>query len=411
MLGFEALDIDALADALREDGVVIDRVMGSGEAEENHDRIAKLIKEVPFPVYVALVQAPPDLKSSGSDANEVLASLLHRRIGGKGIFLVNSTAGGARLETYGLGVNGARISLANYANKDALRAEAQKRSDDHLWVPAAVEAEATVRTAEAMVAQATQERPSGKYPTTLNDEDLDLLADRAVELSQTARWRPGIATYRVRHASTGLSGVMAALGGLAAALLLGQTLRGWPRLRPGRAPSKLASSLAVPDVAEETRLAREELTAFAERVAQSSPDASAADVMARVLAAREAAERHVDAKDPAAIVGVRTLVRIGERDLSRAQRGTGKSFAPCFFDPRHPEANGQVGWRLGEGQVRVPSCRACAEDVEAGRTPQTLAVRRLRRRVPYYTRDDVWARTGLGALTDTFASDVLKERS
>lgn len=411
MLGLEALDIDALADALREDGVVIDRVMGSGEAQESHDRISELIKEVPFPVYVALVQQPRDLRSSGTDANEVLATLLRRRIGGEGLFLVHSTAGTARVEAYGLGASSTRVSLANYDNVDALRTAAQNISTDHLWIPAVVHAEATVRTAEAMVALASEDVRATDFRPTLEGDELDLLADRAVEMSQTARWRPGIANYRVEQASATLSGLLAGMGGLAAALVLGQTLRGWPRLRPGTAPQKRTPNLVLPAVAEEARLAREELTAFVERVAQSAPNGSAADVMARVLAAREAAERHVDAKDPAAIVGVRTLVRTGERDLTRALTGAGKSYAPCFFDPRHPESSGRVGWRLGEGQIRVPCCRACARDIEAGRTPQILAVRHLRRLVPYYTRDDVWARTGFGTLTDTFASDVLKERS
>ena len=63
-------DLDALAEALRGDGVVVDRVMGSGEAQDAHDRIARLVRETPFPVYVALVQQPDGLPDDSIEATE-----------------------------------------------------------------------------------------------------------------------------------------------------------------------------------------------------------------------------------------------------------------------------------------------------------------------------------------------------
>ena len=114
-------DIDALAEALREDGVVIDRVMGSGEAQEAEDRISALVREVPFPVYVALVDTPEGLPDDGPAASDALAGLLNRRLG-DGLYVIQLPLGGQQVWSYGLGADPSRLSLADYANRDVLEA-------------------------------------------------------------------------------------------------------------------------------------------------------------------------------------------------------------------------------------------------------------------------------------------------
>ena len=97
-------------------------------------------------------------------------------------------------------------------------------------------------------------------------------------------------------------------------------------------------------------------------------------------------------------------------DLDRGRRGTGAAFVPCFFDPRHPEGTATASWRLGDGEVDVPCCTACASAVVEDGVPAHLRLPTRRGTEPYWERDDVWARTGFGAVTDDLARDVLADR-
>lgn len=411
MIAADGGELDRLADALRADGVVVDRVMGSGEAEASHDRLVELVRNVPFPVYVALVELPEGVTTGrGGDANEALAALLHRRIGGKAVYVVGSEEGAQRVVTYGLDASGALFSLSDYANRELVRDAAQRKAGGHVWIPAVVEAEGTVREAEELLALARRDA-SGDYPSTLGDDEVEELANRAVALQSRATWRGRTAYVPIRPASSGTSALLAVLAGSSVALFLGQTLRGWPGRRATRAvPARRRDRASGPDPAQEAARAEAALDVLVRRLERSAGDRSLdADLYSSALAAREAAGRYAGSQEEVEVAGVRALVRTGERDLARSRGGRRGIFRPCFFDPRHAEATVEAGWRLGQGEVGVPCCRPCAKDVAAGREPQTLTVRRRGRDVPYYTRDDVWARTGFGSLTDTFARDVLRD--
>lgn len=415
MFATDASDLDVLAEALREDGVVVERVMGAGEAQDSHDRLVELVKNVPFPVYVALVKMPEGVAGERSGAaNEALATLLHRRIGGAGMYVVGSEAGPQRVVSYGLDASGALLSLSDSANDRLVRAAAEERAGGYVWIPQVIEAEGTVRAAEELLELARRDSSALDYPSTLGEAEVEELADRAVALHARSNWHGNTAFVPVRQVSTGRSTLIGVLAGSAVALFLGQTLRGWPgRRREDQQPGSKSVGEAAPrsgtDSAQEAARARASLEVLAKRLERAASDTRLdQELYARALAAREAAERYVDSDDPVELAGARALVRAGERDLARSRGGRRGIFRPCFFDPRHAEAPGEVGWRLGQGQVRVPSCRRCTKDVTAGREPATLTARRRGRDVPYYTRDDVWARTGFGALTDSFARDVLR---
>ena len=163
-------DIDRLADDLRVDGVVVDRVMGSGEADEAHDRIAALVREVSFPVYVALVDKPDGLPDDAVTSTDVLAGLLNRRLG-DGFFVLQTTEGAQRVYSFGLGSDPSRLSLAAYANQDALEEAiatvggGELGTEDYVYTPAVALAEAQARTAPRASSRSVA-GPTSRMPTT-----------------------------------------------------------------------------------------------------------------------------------------------------------------------------------------------------------------------------------------------------
>lgn len=411
-------DIDALAEALREDGVVIDRVMGSGEAQEAEDRISALVREVPFPVYVALVDTPAGLPDDASAASDALAGLLNRRLG-DGLYVIKLPLGGQQVWSYGLGADPARLSLAASANHDVLDASIADLAgpigtEDYVYTPSAVAAEATVRTAEDVVEIGRQGFRTD-YPSTLAQADADRLAERAVELDAAESWQPRVDIYvPVRTASAGLSALVGSLIGLSVALLLGQTLVGWPRRRAAEPepPAQVVAPLPPPpDVHAERRIARAQADALAKALSSTDWDSVRdRDTAGRALTARDAVEQLLASRDVADLVGAQVVARAGSRDLTRGTRGGGAPLRSCFFDPRHPEASAEARWRLGDGEVEVPCCEACATAVLDDQTPAHLRLPARRGTQPYWERDDVWARTGFGATTDFLARDVLADR-
>lgn len=416
-------DVDALAEALRVDGVVVDRVMGSGEAQESEDRIAALIREVPFPVYVALVEQPDGLPDDTIDSGDALAGLLNRRLG-DGLYVLDTTQGIPQVFSFGLGADPNRLSLHASANRDAIEvavedAVGSSDPEDHVYSPPVVEAEAQVRAAEDLV-EAAGGPFADDYPATISDEDAAELAERAVLLDASASWRPDSSDYvEVRTVSPGFSALVGVLAGLVVALLLGQSVRGWPRHgrpRPAGATRAAGSGGGLPlptgpDLDEERTRAVELVEALGAQLEATDWDRVAdRDVAGRALAARDAAEPLLDSRDVADLLGAQVLARSGSRDLRRGRRGRGEPLATCYFDPRHPDATSVARWRLGDGYVEVPCCEPCGAAVVHDGTPQLLRLQSARGLRPYWERDDVWARTGYGSTSDFLARDVLADR-
>lgn len=415
-------DLDALAEALREDGVVVDRVMGSGDALGAHDRIAALVREVPFPVYVALAEHPAGLPTdSGVESTEILSGLLHRRLG-DGLYVVDTPEGIMQVTSYGLGADSSRLALTASANSDVLDETMQDVGDyslgtpDYLSPPPVAQAALHAMAAEELV-EAAVERSGAEWPPTVSPDEVEALARDAVATARLAEWRPRSEGYvEVRLASSGFSALVGTLSGLVIALLIGQTLRGWPRRGKPRPAAAVAQRPpgrpAPPDPeVERARAAElaEKLSGDLERVDWDT--VADRDVAGRALTARDAVEALLGSDDVADLVGAQVVARSGSRDLARGRRGAGKALVTCFFDPRHPDAGGKVSWRLGDGEVDVPSCTACARSVAGGDTPDHLRLRARRGTAPYWERDDVWARTGFGSVSDFVARDVLADRA
>jgi len=412
-------DVDSLAEELRKDGVVVERVMGSGAAQESHDRIAALVRETPFPVYVALVEQPKGLPDDAIGATEALAGLLNRRLG-DGLYVVDTTKSIQQVFAFGLDANPSRLSLGAGRNADALDEAMQEvgryriGTEDYLYTPAVAEAEAHVLAAEDLVEMA-REPSDGDYPVTLGEAEVEDLARYAVRVAATADWRPTSEEYvSVRTASSGRSALVGGLGGLVVALLVGQSLRGWPRRgAPGRAdaPAPETYAVAPPDLEDERKRAARLADALTRSLEKTDWDTVRdRDLAARALTARDAVEPLLASGDVGDVIGARMIAQMGAHDLGRGRRGSGAALVPCFFDPRHPDGTATASWRLGDGMVEVPCCPACATAVGQDATPRHLRLPHRRGTVPYWERGDVWARTGFGAITDDLAGDVLAER-
>lgn len=410
MIGADT-DVDRLAEALRVDHVVVDRVMGSGEAQEADDRIAALVREVSFPVYVALIDQPDGLPSDAVDSSDALAGLLSRRLG-DGLYVVQTTESILSVTSFGLDADPTQLSLSAYDTSDVLDEAVLSLAGEHVSTPAAVEAEAHVLTAEALVDRGRGEGAG----SVLSGADADRLAERAIGLQGAADWRPRTDEFvEVRTASRGFSALVGSLAALVVALLVGQSLRGWPRRRtvlPAEAAAEELAAAPPPDLETERGRARDLAGTLTQALSDTDWERVAdRDLAGRALTARDAVEPLLDSDDVADLVGAQVIARAGVHDLDRGQRGSGGPLATCFFDPRHAEGRSTVSWRLGDGQVDVPCCSACAARVAEGTTPEHLRVSARRGTVPYWERDDVWARSGFGATTDFLARDVLADRA
>lgn len=159
---------------------------------------------------------------------------------------------------------------------------------------------------------------------------------------------------------------------------------GRPRLVPADPSQARGDGLrALSDLARALATARE-----------ASPD-----VHRRYDAASKLLDDHPG--DPLALVAAGTLARGGRALLGRPP---GADWRPCFFDPRHGEGTRPARFRRGTADVELPACPACAQAIAERRPPEALADGDA----PYWDRDTTWARTGMGALDDGLADQVLR---
>ncbi len=411
MFAAEVPDVDQLARSLREDGVVIDVVMGSGESQDSHDRIAALVREVPFPVYVALVKTPEEIPNDDSiEARDLLVSSLHRSLG-DGLYIVATDDGWISVTSWGLDADPDVLSGTARANVELIAKEAPELAAEHSPFPLVVEAEAQVRTAEDLIATAASPRSNYPLPPVLEQRDARELAERAITLENTAGFRPERTRVEVHASSRGLSVLVGCLTAVLVALLLGQSLRGWPTRRgPVRERPKMWPP-TTPDPATERAEAVRLADQLAADVAATDWTAVRAhDVANRAVTARDVVGMLLASDDVADLIGAQVVARAGMKDLQRGVAGHGAPLRVCFFDPRHPSPCSSVYWPLGEGRVKVPGCAGCVRDATEDRGPRMLCLGEPEPR-PYWEREDIWARTGYGTLTDTIAADVLHARS
>ncbi len=392
-----ASTVDQIAEALREDPVLVQQVLGNGDAAGAEQRIRDAIAGSAHPVYVALVADPGGLADKFPARD--LARKLHNRLG-DGYFVVRVTR--SILEVEGWGVpEPVSVSLAKSEAVEAVR-----QTNDH-FEPG------RLRVTTPAEAQIAAEIAAAGEPFAMEPE-------RAVEIARL----PGnvsVEPYSMldddrEPTTSGKRAVVATVVG-AGVLLVGLRLLLWltaPRRRgPARAPAPWTpTDLDLSDLVsraekEATRLSRDLAKAPA------GPDADtavgykeAAEVVLRDLVSRaEPGDRRYGAQLRDA-VGALVLARAGRAVLE------GDDPRPCFSHPLHGRATGRAEV-VGRRAVVVPACAQCAASIKAGKAPDALVFAHpaQRRPRPYYEERSLWARTGYGALDDTLWSTVLAARA
>jgi hypothetical protein len=114
----------------------------------------------------------------------------------------------------------------------------------------------------------------------------------------------------------------------------------------------------------------------------------------------DAARRVGSTGDLLDTVGAVVLVERGEAALDAALAG--RAFtpsAPCYLNPLHGTATARRSVDHGDRRLDVPLCKACRQDLAAGRAPDILDVVRDGKPVHYFDADaEPWSSSGYGAL-------------
>ena len=396
--------VNKVADELRDDPILIHEVMGAGDTAGMEKRLTDLAADLPYDTYVALVNAPPDIAQKTDNPSEYLLQLLHRRLDRPGLYIVQTTKGSVAVEAWGTDVDGTTLRLTASDNSRLIVDRlGELHGDDIRTLPAPVYAEVVLRSADDPPSE-----PGDDSYVTMSSDEVDEIADMPQAYVSTDT------LVEPEESRTGFKWMVVVGSALFILLVVQQTLRrAWPGWRRG--PKKAQEPAPTPkadvDVEKLRDRARRELTELATGLSQTPADMSNPEYVQQAMLARTAAEHLHDSDDVADVVGVLVLAYTGQRDLVRARTPEPpEPYRCCYFNPLHGEHTAQVGWQFGDATLHVPVCAACASAQKSGRTPDSLTVRRGRTERPYYERDDVWARTGFGSLTDELGDAVLEAR-
>lgn len=387
--------VDELVRALQREPVLVHETLGGGDTAGALDRISRLVSELPFATYVAVIDAPPDV-DAGIDSSRFLATALSRRIGEPGLYVVSASGSPTGVRMVGTGWDETLFSLQS--NTDSKAVEAASGS---VVLAPTVDVEAVLQTA---LSAPPQSEGSDYEDVSLPDTVVDDLAERERDLQPYERPSLSDLDDPPEPWSTGKRWMVGVAVGAGILAVLLQSLVGWPgwRRKRGERPvtrTVAAGTPAPPDIEALRAEAGTQLTALTETL----PTAPAGDRHDRAALAREVAEPLLDSGDVLDVMGALVLARAGRRELAIARRRATAPYDVCFFDPRHATATQVAEWRFGDSAVEVPVCRACRKAVSSGREPETLKVRRHGRLQPYYEGDSVWAQTGFGSLTADLA--------
>lgn len=337
---------DTIVAALRSDPVFVSTAVSRAVPVADLARLRRTVENAPFSVYVVI--APSFGEQTGLETLDSLPDLLHDGLDRDGLYLAvpGGSASGIAVQAFGV------------------RARADLRA-----------------------------LPSDVFDDRRGQRAAQL-ADYAVALATTGRRDPR--PVPSEQSDEGGPGTLAALGvglGVGGAMFVAAA---WPWLvgcRRRRRAALVASSRATPiDPDLERERAQAGVLRLSGKLATAdAPPAAAFDAYAA------ASKLVAEGEDPITFVAASTLVDTGEWLLA------GSDARSCFFDPRHGEGTTATRWRLGEEEVPLLACKACARQVAQDRTPAALDDRGR----PYFERDTLWARTGLGALDDGLAQRVL----
>ncbi len=342
--------VDAMVEALRDDPIFVSTAVPRAVRAEELVALRRSVRAAPFPVFVVIAPAYSD--EPGLATLDALPDLLHDGLDRDGLYIVanGSYEPGTFAQAFGVPSRTDLRGLGSNVFADRRGRGAVGRA----------------RYALSLV-------------TTGRRAPLSILSEQSDGADEP---RTGAAV------GVGLGiGVLAFVGS------------GWPyltgrRRRRQAARAKLAPRPRVTPI--DAELERERAGAGVLRLskalaANDAPPAAAFDAYAA------ASKLVAESGAPITFVAASTLVDTGEWLLA------GSDARSCFFDPRHGEGSASTRWRLGGEAVTLPVCRECAAHVAAERAPAALDDHGR----PYFERDTLWARTGLGALEDGLAQRVL----
>ncbi|MDP9822241.1 hypothetical protein J2S59_002050 [Nocardioides massiliensis] len=394
--GDGASTIEEIADALRDDPVLVHTALGNGRTAEVHAALTDLAEELDFPVYVVLVRRPPDELAENRPAEDLLRKV-HARLEEPGLYVGQLEEGIGAAVAYDVDLGGTAASALppmTFEVEHEIWDRVREHGNDLVGDLGEQVRDAVHLSAAGQVALELHlaADPEGPY-------DVDALFDELAEGPWFANLQSEPLNFELDDArSEPLTDVVA---GIAATIVV--LVVGW---RVARAVAAWRAGLArrrqglAGDVAKHRRLAQTAITRL-ERDLQRALRRGAD--LARTARAEDhlRAARHVlDSTDHLDVIGAEALAGQGRALLA----GGSAPYRPCFFDPRH----GAGGQTVRVKETRVPACRHCQEQVDAGRAPETLKIVERGRVRPYYEGDSVWARTGFGALDDQVAARVLE---
>ncbi|MQW75896.1 hypothetical protein GHK92_08425 [Nocardioides sp. dk4132] len=383
--------VEALAEALRTEPVIVHETLGGGDTAGALERISRLVERMPFRTFVAVIEAPPEV-DAGIESGHYLATALSRRIGEPGLYVVATEDAVTGVQVVGTDWDQTHFSLQADIDRQLVTDEAGVT----ILAPT-VEAETILRTALAEPAGPDDERP-WRDPTLDEETVEDLVArEQALAAYETPAWSEEYAAPAppVDWSADKRWMVGSMVAGLLLAVLL-QSLRGWPgwRRRPAPVPEVPAPVVLPPDLAEVRAEADTGLTELAEALV----NAPAGPSQVQAALARETAEPLLRSEDVRDVVGALVLVRAGRHALVSSD-----PYRPCFVNAIHGAAEQVAQWQFGDAEIEVPVCAACHRAFVSEQPPSALVVRRGGRLRPYYEEDSVWARTGYGSLTTDLA--------
>lgn len=413
MFAADDADLNRVVEELRLDHVVVDPLRGGPEPTRAHQRLVAQVQKVKaetgVDVYVALVQ---DVGGSDSiEAPDAYAARLRKALGNaSGVYIVGGAGTIVQENAWGTPFSGTDISLLSSAAAYEINAQWRSRMGEETGGAGdVVTVEAAVRSVPGAITWDASENRSASeygYQTVLSAADVDDLVDWGVETSTKSEWRPMYGADDDAVEAQARNWLWAVPTFLVLFLGLFAVLRRWP--------AKLAARGSAPELADMRAAAQRELDTLSTALTQVANAAARVDEerWTRALVAQDLASTAADSDDVAEVVGALTLARTGARDAQIARTGRGTGYRGCFFDPRHGEAVGERVWKVGQGDVELPACQQCLDAGRRRAAPDSLLLPgRAGRLRPYYEGRSVWARTGYGALTNSYAADVVRSRS
>lgn len=366
--------VDQIVTQLREDPVLVQRVLGTGDSAGVHDDLSDLVDDIEVPAYVVLAAIPDELVGAEHPAEQ--AAALFRAELGDGLYVVHFSEGTGYVGTWG------RAAELELNAGRAAETRAQKIGpQDYNRTTAALEAALVLHSAG--------------HPGPISDAELRHWTDQPWAFVPTESFEREDQLAR-RWVYTIAAALAVLIGGLTL------TLVGTRHPLPTRAATTGAALLPNGLLAE----AQAELERAQHGLDQLPVKALASTYAVAADEALQAARRVIGTGDPLDEVGAQVLALIAGRELDRIDHPTRAAYRPCIVDPRHGE--GTETLRLSGSTIDAPACRECVR--RQGTSLEFLQGHTWRGDRPYLQTRSVWARTGFGAVVDDLARQVLHDR-